>query len=262
MDALIFTLQTTFFTCAMTILGSSAVFLFKDNKKPIFTKISLGFAAGIMIAASVWSLIIPAMETVEQTNSSVIVYIAGGFIFGVLFLIVIDKYLPHIHIRSKEQEGPKTTLSKHKLFFIAITIHNIPEGMAIGVACLSAISIGTSEAISAAWAFAIGMGIQNIPEGSAVSLPLLSNNYSKIKAFLFGCISAIVEPIAAIVIILLSSWAESLLPFLLTFAAGAMLYVVVEELIPEAKLGEHSDLGTISVLSGFLIMMLLDTCLG
>ena len=256
------TLCATGFTFAMTTLGAAAVLISKENPSALFTKLSLGFAAGIMITASMWSLLAPAIERAEELGHSPAVSVAGGFILGAAFLIALDKLMPHLHIDSKVPEGPKSNLSKHQLLFLAITIHNIPEGMAVGISFVAAMSAGSNETLSAAIALAIGMGIQNIPEGTAVTLPLRSGGVGRIKAFLLGTLSGLVEPIAAIIVVWLASFFIPLMPWLLAFAAGAMIYVVVEELIPEASLGEHSDLGTISVLAGFVLMMVLDTTLG
>ena len=238
MDTLEYTALATAYTFGMTALGAAAVFIAHKVPSALFTKLSLGFAAGIMIAASVWSLLTPAMEEAANLGMHPAIPCAGGFILGALFLIALDNIMPHLHINSKDPEGPKSTLGKHSLLFLAVTIHNIPEGMAVG------------------------MGIQNVPEGTAVTLPMHANGASRFKAFLFGAFSGFVEPVAAIIVVYLASFFIPLMPWLLSFAAGAMIYVVVEELIPEAQLGEHSDLGTISVLVGFVLMMVLDTSLG
>lgn len=262
MEPLLFTLYATGYTFAMTALGSAAVFISKHKPSPLFTKLSLGFAAGIMTAAAVWSLLTPAIEQAESYGYHPAISVGGGFVLGAAFLILLDKIMPHLHLNSKEPEGPKSHLSRHSLLFLAVTIHNIPEGMAVGLTMAAAISTGSPEAFSAAVALAIGMGIQNIPEGTAVALPMHSAGTSRLKAFALGAFSGIVEPIAAVIVVYLASFFIPLMPWMLAFAAGAMIYVVVEELIPEASLGEHSDVGTISVLCGFVMMMILDTSLG
>ena len=248
MEPLLFTLYATGYTFAMTALGSAAVFISKHKPSPLFTKLSLGFAAGIMTAAAVWSLLTPAIEQAESYGYHPAISVGGGFVLGAAFLILLDKIMPHLHLNSK--------------LFLAVTIHNIPEGMAVGLTMAAAISSGSPEAFSAAVALAIGMGIQNVPEGTAVALPMHSSGVSRLKAFALGAFSGIVEPIAAVIVVYLASFFIPLMPWMLAFAAGAMIYVVVEELIPEASLGEHSDIGTISVLCGFVMMMILDTSLG
>ncbi len=262
MDTLEYTALATAYTFGMTALGAAAVFIAHKVPSALFTKLSLGFAAGIMIAASVWSLLTPAMEEAANLGMHPAIPCAGGFILGALFLIALDNIMPHLHINSKDPEGPKSALGKHSLLFLAVTIHNIPEGMAVGISFVAAMTNGSPEALSGAIALAVGMGIQNVPEGTAVTLPMHANGASRFKAFLFGAFSGFVEPVAAIIVVYLASFFIPLMPWLLSFAAGAMIYVVVEELIPEAQLGEHSDLGTISVLVGFVLMMVLDTSLG
>lgn len=252
----------TLFTFSMTTLGAAAVFLFRNEPSALFTKLSLGFAAGIMIAAAVWSLLIPAIEQCEADGIPASFPVPLGFVLGVAFLVLLDNLMPHLHVGAKHAEGPSSHLKKDSLLFMAMTIHNIPEGMAVGISFAAAAALESPEALSAAVALAAGMGIQNVPEGTAVTLPMYSQGKSRGKAFLMGAISGIVEPLAAITVVALASNVAGIMPYLLSFSAGAMLYVVVEELIPEARLGEHSDLGTLSVMSGFLVMMLLDTSLG
>lgn len=262
MDALLYTAIATGFTFGMTALGAALVFFTKKTPSPLFTKLSLGFAAGIMISASMWSLLAPAIEQAEESGGSVAIPVAGGFILGAVFLSVMDKILPHMHIDSNVPEGPHTSLGRNQLLFLAVTLHNIPEGMAVGIAFAAAAAVGSPEAYSAAVALTIGMGLQNFPEGTALSIPLNACGMSRFRAFVYGSLSAIVEPIAAVIVVSLAAYFVPVMPWFLSFAAGAMIYVTVEELIPEAKLGEHSDLGTISVMTGFVIMMLLDTTLG
>lgn len=261
-NLLLYTFLAGLFIFSCTTLGAAFVFFFKGKVKPILSKISLGFAAGIMISASVWSLLMPAIENAEENYSIPMLPVALGFAFGVVFLIILDKLTPHMHIGSKDKEGPLTSLGKDKLLFLAVTIHNIPEGMAVGVAFAFANITGTPESFMAASSLAIGIGIQNIPEGTAISLPLYSNGFTRFKAFMYGTLSGIVEPIAAMTVVLFATFINTYMPWFLAFAAGAMMYVVVEELIPEAHLGEHSDAGTIAVMSGFLLMMILDLTLG
>lgn len=262
MDALVHTTLATLFTFGMTALGAAVVFFTKKMPSELFTKLSLGFAAGIMISASMWSLLAPAIEQVEKSGASPVLPVAGGFVLGAIFLSVMDKILPHMHLSSTETEGPHTRLGRNQLLFLAVTLHNIPEGMAVGIAFAAAAAVGEPEAYSGAIALTIGMGLQNFPEGTALSLPLNACGMSRFKAFVFGSMSAIVAPIAAIIVVSLAAYFIPVMPWLLSFAAGAMIYVVVEELIPEAKLGEHSDLGTIAVITGFVVMMVLDTALG
>ena len=257
-----YTLAATGYTFAMTALGAASILFFKGTPSRLFTRLSLGFAAGIMIAASIWSLLDPAMEEAAKLGWPPAIPCAGGFLLGAGFLILLDNITPHLHMSSQHPEGPETDLPKHSLLFFAVTLHNIPEGMAVGISFVSAISMGTPEALSVAIALAIGMGIQNVPEGAAVTLPLRSAGASRLKAFTMGAISGLVEPIAACLVVLLASFFIPLMPWLLSFAAGAMVYVVVEELIPEANQGRHSDLASIAVIAGFSLMMVLDTTLG
>ena len=248
----------TGFTFFATALGASLVFLFKDEIKPGLQKAFLGFAAGIMIAASVWSLLIPAIEMSADRGRLAVIPAAGGFIIGGLFLMLIDNLLPHMHIGSDEAEGLPSNLRRTTMLVLAVTLHNIPEGMAVGLAfSLSGENIGAG-----AIALALGMGLQNFPEGAAISLPLKKEGLSNKKAFALGALSGIVEPIAGVITVIIAGSVVGIMPWILSFAAGAMIYVVVEELIPEANLGEHSHIGTASVMLGFLVMMVLDVMLG
>lgn len=250
----------TGFTFLMTTLGSGMVFLFKAEVKDSFQRVFLGFAAGVMIAASVWSLLIPAIEQADQMGQTGWIPAALGFILGGLFLFVMDRILPHLHPGSKEPEGIPSKLKRTTMLVFAVTLHNIPEGMAVGVAfALAKQESGTT--LAAAIALAIGIGIQNFPEGAAISLPLKQEGMSNMKAFLCGSASGVVEPIAGVLTVLIAGSVVSIMPWLLAFAAGAMIYVVVEELIPEAHLGEHSHTGTFGVMLGFLVMMVLDVAL-
>ena len=245
-----------------TTFGALSVFLLKNELKPSVEKLFLGFASGVMIAASVWSLIIPSINHSENMGKLAFIPAVVGIALGMLFLLLLDKIIPHLHLNSDEPEGPASKLKKTTMLVLAVTLHNIPEGMAVGVV-VAGFMTGTSGVTAAsAIALAIGIAIQNFPEGAIISLPLKSEGSSKFKSFLYGMLSGIVEPIAAIITILLSSYIIPVLPYLLSFAAGAMIYVVVEELIPESSHGKHSNIGTIGFGIGFIIMMILDVALG
>lgn len=245
-----------------TILGSSMVFLMKNKMNVKTEKILLGFASGVMIAASIWSLIIPAINMAEEQGKVAWVPAAIGFLLGVVFLLVLDSIVPHLHLETEKPEGIKSKLKKTTMMLFAVTLHNIPEGISVGVTFAGAIMGNSGITIAGAIALACGIAIQNFPEGAIVSMPLKSEGLSKPRAFLYGTLSGIVEPIAAIITILLTNVLIPVLPYLLSFAAGAMIYVVVEELIPESQAGEHSNIGTIGVAMGFVIMMILDVALG
>ncbi len=258
----------TGFTFLMTTLGASVVFFFRKEVNQSVQRTFLGFAAGVMIAASVWSLLIPAIDEAEKAGGIGWIPAAGGFVLGVLFLIILDSLLPHLHPdmsnpSGNEAEGISSTWKRTTLLVMAVTLHNIPEGMAVGLAFALAAQQGDNPALyTSALALAIGIGIQNFPEGAAISLPLRQEGLSPTKAFIKGSLSGIVEPIFGILTVLIAGSIIPLMPWLLSFAAGAMMYVVVEELIPEAHLGEHSNIGTLGVMVGFLIMMILDVALG
>ena len=222
----------------------------------------LGFAAGVMIAASVWSLLIPSMEQAKELGMPEWLPAGGGFVLGGLFLLALDKALPHLHPGSDVPEGPKSSLKRTTMLVFAVTLHNIPEGMAVGLSFALSTSAGASTTLAAAIALAIGIGLQNFPEGAAISLPLYKEGCSRVKSFIYGALSGIVEPIAGIATVAIVGGATVAMPWLLSFAAGAMIYVVVEELIPEANLDEHSHAGTFGVMVGFLIMMIMDVALG
>lgn len=262
-DAVIWASLGTGFTFLMTALGAAVVFIFKKEIKVDIHRIFLGFAAGVMIAASVWSLLIPAIEEAEANNQIGWIPAAGGFILGVLFLLILDNVLPHFHPQSHQTEGVNASFRRTTLLVLAVTLHNIPEGMATGLAFALAAQHSNDPALyTAAFALAIGIGIQNFPEGAAISLPLRQEGMSRGRAFVCGSLSGIVEPIFGILVTLVAGQIEPYMPWLLAFAAGAMMYVVVEELIPEAHLGEHSNKGTLGVMFGFLVMMILDVALG
>ena len=244
-----------------TSLGAAMVFFLKKNISTSLQKILTGFAAGVMVAASFWSLLQPALESSEHMGMLSFLPAAIGFLIGVGFLLLLDEVTPHMHFNNQD-EGPRTGLKRTTKLILAVTLHNIPEGMAVGVvyAGLRAGNAGITGA--GALALALGIAIQNFPEGAIVSMPLRAEGMSKGKTFLFGVLSGIVEPIAAAVTILAASAVVPAMPYMLAFAAGAMMYVVVEELIPEMSEGEHSNWGTIAFSLGFVLMMILDVTLG
>lgn len=247
---------------AGTTLGASCVFLIRNHFATSLQKTLTGFAAGVMVAASVWSLLIPSMEMTGKEGFASILPALVGFALGILFLLFLDNVVPHQHLDDGQSEGPKSHLSKTAKLVFAITLHNIPEGMAVGVALAGAMEHNSYIPMAGAIALSVGIAIQNFPEGAIVSMPLRSAGNSRMKSFVMGTLSGVVEPIAAIVTILLASFIVPILPYLLAFAAGAMMYVVVEELIPETQEGNHSNLGTIGFAAGFMLMMLLDVLLG
>ncbi len=244
-----------------TALGAGMVFFLRGEMKPGLQKALLGFAAGVMIAASVWSLLIPAIDMTEAAGRTAWVPAVIGFLTGVGFLLLLDMLIPHLHLYSDCPEGTPCGLGRSLMLVLAVTLHNIPEGMAVGVVLAGMLSGGMISAASA-FALAIGIAIQNFPEGAIISVPLVGTGLSRGKAFRYGLASGAVEPVGAIVTLLLTSAITPVLPYILAFAAGAMIYVVVEELIPEAQSGEHSNIGTIGAALGFALMMLLDVALG
>ena len=250
----------TGFTCLATVLGAATVFFFRRDLSATIQRIFLGFAAGVMIAASVWSLLIPAMEMAEEQGGNVLLPVGGGFLLGGLFLLALDGLMPHLHPGSDQPEGLPAKLRRTTMVVLAVTLHNIPEGMAVGLSF--GIAAQEGGALAGAIALALGMALQNFPEGAAVSLPLRSQGASRGRSFLCGAASGVVEPVFGLLTVLAAGSITPVMPWILSFAAGAMIYVVVEELIPEAHLGEHSHTGTISVMTGFLVMMLLDVMLG
>ena len=245
-----------------TSLGASCVFFLKDRLNPLVQKALLGFASGVMVAASVWSLLIPAMEMSEELGKLSFLPAAVGFSLGILFLLVMDRIIPHLHLNEEKPEGLPSKLKKTTMLVLAVTLHNIPEGMAVGVVFAGLLAGNNEITMSGALALTIGIAIQNFPEGAIISLPLKSEGGSKKRAFFYGMASGVVEPLAAGITILLAGVITKLLPGLLAFAAGAMIYVVVEELLPEASEGDHSNISTIGFAVGFLIMMILDVALG
>ncbi len=262
-NALLLAGAGTGFTFLMTTLGAAVVFFFRKAMSSGIQKVLLGFAAGVMIAASVWSLLIPAIEEAENNGQVGWIPAAGGFVLGIAFLYLLDLLIPHLHPAVNKKEGLSSSMKRTSLLVMAVTLHNIPEGMAVGLAFALAAQNGAEPAsYAAAIALAIGIGIQNFPEGAAISLPLRQEGASIGRSFFLGSMSGVVEPVFGILTVLVAGALAPYMPWLLAFAAGSMMYVVVEELIPEAHLGEHSNIGTMGVMSGFLIMMILDVALG
>ena len=262
-QALFYASAGTGFTFLMTTLGAALVFFFRKTINGAIQKIFLGFAAGVMIAASVWSLLIPAIERAEESGQVGWIPAAGGFVLGIAFLYLIDLFIPHLHPATNKKEGLSSSMKRTSLLVMAVTIHNIPEGIAVGLSfAIAAQNVGDPSSLAAAAALAIGIGIQNFPEGAAISLPLRQEGTSVGRSFFLGSMSGIVEPVFGILTVLIAGAVAPYMPWLLSFAAGAMMYVVVEELIPEAHLGEHSNTGTMGVMAGFLLMMILDVALG
>jgi ZIP family zinc transporter len=245
-----------------TTLGAATVFLFKNEINPKLRKFLFGFAAGVMIAASIWSLILPAAELAVKYGQPEWLPPVVGFVAGMLFLLALDTFVPHQHVACEKPEGVASNLKKSNLLFMSVTLHNVPEGMAVGAVFAGLLATGAEMTLAAALSLSIGIALQNFPEGSIVSLPLKTEGKTKAQAFLFGAASGIVEPIAALVTIAFSSIITPVLGYLLAFAAGAMIYVVVEELIPESQDGKHSNIATLGVMLGFAIMMVLDMALG
>lgn len=246
-----------------TSLGSAMVFFLKKRIAPKFEKMLLGFAAGVMIAASVWSLLIPSIDMSKGSSAPGWLAALVGFLAGIFFLLLLDTVIPHMHIESNNQEGIRTnSISKTTMMLFAVTLHNIPEGMSVGVAFAGAMMKDSGISATAAMALAIGIAIQNFPEGAIISMPLCGEGMSKKKAFICGVLSGVVEPVGGFITILIAGIITPVLPYLLSFAAGAMMYVVIEELIPESQNGEHSNIGTIGAAVGFALMMVLDIALG
>lgn len=245
-----------------TTAGSACVLFMKNEIRPGIQKLLLGFAGGVMTAAAVWSLLIPSMEMSAGMGKMAFLPAAGGFAAGIVFLLFMDRIIPHLHLGNTQPEGPKSSLKKTTMLILAVTLHNIPEGMAAGVVLAGAATESAQITLTGALALSVGIAIQNFPEGAVVSMPLRSEGTGRKKAFLYGTLSGIVEPIAGILTILFAGLFLPVLPVLLSFAAGAMIYVVVEELIPEANEGAHSNIGTLGFAAGFLVMMVLDTALG
>ncbi len=245
-----------------TIFGAAFVFLMKDEMSVRLQKTLLGFASGVMVAASVWSLLIPSMELVASNGLWSVLPAAVGFLLGMGFLLIIDELTPHLHIGTDKPEGMRSHLSKTAMLALAVTIHNLPEGMAVGVVFAGAESGVSNISLASAVAVALGIAIQNVPEGAIISMPMRAAGNSRWKSFIIGSLSGSVEPVGAVAVLLLASLLMPVLPYMLAFAAGAMFYVVVEELIPEASSGQHSNLSTIGFAVGFVLMMVLDVVMG
>lgn len=245
-----------------TTLGAACVFFMKKSLSDLVRRSLAGFAAGVMVAASIWSLLIPAIEQSESRGKLSFLPAFIGFWSGVLFLLLLDRLIPHLHVGSEQAEGPKSKLGRTTMMMLAVTLHNIPEGMAVGVVYAGFLSGNTQITAASTLALSLGIAIQNFPEGAIISMPLRAEGEKKSKAFLGGVISGVVEPIGAVLTIVAAQFVIPALPYLLSFAAGAMLYVVVEELIPEMSQGRHSNLGTVFFAVGFSVMMALDVALG
>lgn len=245
-----------------TTLGSACVFFMKKSLSDLVRRSLAGFAAGVMVAASIWSLLIPAIEQSEDMGKLSFLPAFIGFWVGVLFLLLLDRLIPHLHVGSEQAEGPKSKLGRTTMMVLAVTLHNIPEGMAVGVVYAGFLAGNTQITAASALALSLGIAIQNFPEGAIISMPLRAEGVRKSRAFLGGMLSGVVEPIGAVLTLLAAQFVIPALPYLLSFAAGAMLYVVVEELIPEMSQGRHSNLGTVFFAVGFSVMMALDVALG
>lgn len=245
-----------------TSLGAGCVFFMKDKINDKIQRALLGFASGVMVAASVWSLLLPSIDMSEDMGRMAFIPAVAGFLIGVAFLYLLDKIIPHLHMNENEPEGPHTSLNKTIMLVLAVTLHNIPEGMAVGVVFAGLLGHNASVSMAGAFALAIGIAIQNFPEGAIISMLLRAEGNSKGKSFLYGILSGVVEPIAAAITLLLYNVISEALPYFLSFAAGAMIYAVVEELLPEASEGEHTDVSTWGFAFGFAIMMILDVALG
>jgi len=245
-----------------TMLGSAFVFFMKEEMSVRLQKSLLGFASGVMVAASVWSLLIPAMDMESESGKWAVMPAAVGFLLGMGFLLLIDCLTPHLHIDTDKPEGLRSQLSRTAMLALAVTIHNLPEGMAVGVVFAGADNATSNISLTSALAVSVGIAIQNIPEGAIISMPMRAEGNSRLRSFLIGSLSGAVEPIGAVAVLLLASLLVPVLPYMLAFAAGAMFYVVIEELIPEASSGQHSNLSTIGFAFGFVLMMVLDVVMG
>lgn len=245
-----------------TSLGAMCVFFMKKDLSTSVSRALTGFAGGVMVAASVWSLLIPALDQAADMGVWSFIPAAVGFWIGILFLLLLDNIIPHLHRNVNQPEGPRTKLQRTTMLVLAVTLHNIPEGMAVGVVLAGSLTGNAQISIAGALALSIGIAIQNFPEGAIISMPLRSEGMGKTKAFIYGVLSGVVEPVGAILTILAAGLIVPALPYFLSFAAGAMIYVVVEELIPEMSQGKHSDIGTIFFAVGFTVMMILDVALG
>ena len=262
MQSLLFICGGLGFIYLMSCLGASTVFFFRKSSTGKFQQVFLGLAAGVMVAAAIWSLLIPAIELAEARGMHGWIPSACGIVLGALFLLGLDHLIPHLHPFSDTPEGPVSSSKRSTLLISAVTLHNIPEGMAVGLSFALAVQQNDPAMYTSAIALALGIGIQNFPEGAAITIPLLEDGISKRKAFGLGCMSGAMEPIFGFLTVFLAAWITPVMPWLLSFAAGSMIYVVVEELIPEAQLNEHSHAGTLGFMTGFLLMMVLDIVLG
>lgn len=247
---------------AGTTLGAAMVFVLRREMNQNLQKLLLGFASGVMIAASVWSLLIPAIEMTEEAGGVPWLPATAGFLMGVGFLLGLDMLIPHLHMNADRPEGVHAKIKKSFMLVLAVTLHNLPEGMAVGVVFAGVLSGSDVVTVSGAFALAIGIAIQNFPEGAIISAPLMGAGMSRKKSFLYGFLSGVVEPVGAVLTLVLTAAVSTALPYMLAFAAGAMIYVVVEELIPEAQREPHTNIGTIGAAVGFAVMMLLDVALG
>ena len=245
-----------------TTLGAACVFFMRGKMRRTIQRALTGFAAGVMVAASIWSLLIPAMEQAKDMGTWAFVPAALGFWLGILFLLLLDRIIPHLHMNSPKAEGPKAPLSRAAMLVLAVTLHNLPEGMAVGVVFAGWQMGNTELSLAGALTLSLGIAIQNFPEGAIISMPLRAEGSSKGRAFLYGALSGVVEPLGALLTIALAKFITPMLPYCLSLAAGAMIYVVVEELIPEMSEGEHSNVGTVLFALGFTLMMALDVALG
>ena len=245
-----------------TMLGAAFVFFMKNEMSPRLQKSLLGFASGVMVAASIWSLLIPAIDMEADTGRWAVMPASIGFLLGIGFLLILDDLTPHLHIGADTPEGPRSKLSRTTMLALAVTIHNLPEGMAVGVVFAGAEQGMAGISMASAVAVSLGIAIQNVPEGAIISMPMRAAGNSKWRSFVLGSLSGAVEPIGGLAVVLLASLMTPILPYMLAFAAGAMFYVVVEELIPEASEGEHSNLSTIGFAIGFVLMMVLDVVMG
>ncbi len=245
-----------------TTLGAAMVFFMRKEMNPRLEKLLLGFASGVMVAASVWSLLIPAIEMSEEQGNLKWLPASAGFLLGMGFLLLLDSLVPHLHIDSQKPEGVKSGFKKTTMLVLAVTLHNLPEGMAVGVTFAGALMEDTGITLAGALVLSVGIAIQNFPEGAIISMPLRGAGASRGKSFFYGMLSGVVEPVGAVATILLAAQVVPILPYFLAFAAGAMIYVVVEELIPEAQSGGHTNIGTVGVALGFVLMMVLDIALG
>lgn len=245
-----------------TTLGAACVFFMRGTMSRSLQRALTGFAAGVMVAASVWSLLIPAMDQAADMGTWSFVPAVAGFWMGIVFLLALDRAIPHLHLNSEKAEGPKSSLSRSTMLVLAVALHNLPEGMAVGAVIAGMIMDNVGISLAGALTLSLGIAIQNFPEGAIISMPLKAEGVSKPKAFLYGFLSGVVEPVGAILTIMAANYVVPVLPYLLSFSAGAMIYVVVEELIPEMSEGEHSNLGTVMFALGFSLMMALDVALG